>query len=118
MAAASYVVAKVPLPGHPRGAERVMLGAIALFAITIGRASSDHPVWCPNSISEPIFLGQKPTLKASWLFSSLLSCFTSTSSCQKVLKMLLLLFHFIAVCAMPLWGYFIKAKQQIHHPNR
>ena len=29
--------------------------------------------------------------------------------------MLLLFFHYVAVCAVPLWGYFMKAKQQIHH---
>lgn len=31
--------------------------------------------------------------------------------------MLLLLFYCSAVCAVPLWGYFIKGKQQIHQLN-
>lgn len=63
---ASRVATKVPPLSHPRV---VMVGAIAQFAITIGRASWDHSVGCTNNISEPLFLGQKPTLKESQLFS-------------------------------------------------
>lgn len=112
---ASRVAAKVSPPSHPRGAGRVMLGAIAQFALTTGRASWVYPAWCPNSISEPVFLGQKLTLKESWLFSSLLFHFC----CWLLgdLKDAVLLSHCVAVGAMPLWVYFKKAKQKIHHLN-
>lgn len=66
---ASHVATKVPLPRHRRGVGRMMLGATPQPAIAAGRASWVYPAWCPNSISEPAFLTQKPTLKERWLFS-------------------------------------------------
>lgn len=105
---ASRVAAKVPPPSYPRGVGRGTLGTTAQCAVTAG-------TWRTNSLSEPEFLGQKPTWKASWFFSCLL--FHLHHQQPGGLK--------DAVAASPLrsclprapLSYLIKEKQQIHHLN-